>query len=589
MSAPAPAREIDDQLTNDAELELRHGAPFVQRPSWTAKLVALCAIGAIGLVVVAPIVFMLTQSFNRAGLGKPFVFGLDAWQTMLDSERTLKSLGYTLLLSLRVPIAVVLGAGIAWFLARTEIRLKRWVEYSLWLAFFMPTLPIVLGWIVLADPRTGLVNNTLSYLPGGVSLNIFSLQGIFWIHIMLTTVPVMTIFLSPSLRQMDVTLEESAQMSGAGSIQTLRHISLPLVKVALLAAGVIGFIRSLEVFEVERVLGTPAGVDVYATRIYDQIAADPPLFPEAMALGSLLLFTLLLLAGISQFLTRRWGDFATVGGRGVRMKSARSKLRDRVLMGAIVVFIGVGLYLPLAIVLLGSIRWRFGFFDIGYWTTEHWGETLADPAFLESLKNSAVVAFGAATIGLVCYAAIAWVIVSKRIPFTGALTLICWLPWAVPGILLGFAWSSIILGTGLSGVVYGTLIPLLGVLIVKELPLGVQMLRTAMAQVSSELEESAVMAGANPQVVLRRILLPLVVPMLATVFVFTFMMALRDISATVMLATPGTRTLSVLLFEYTVAGSYETAAVIGLLMAGLASLVALVALRTMRKHGLSGI
>jgi iron(III) transport system permease protein len=115
------------------------------------------------------------------------------------------------------------------------------------------------------------------------------------------------------------------------------------------------------------------------------------------------------------------------------------------------------------------------------------------------------------------------------------------------------------------------------------------MLRTAMAQVSSELEESAVMAGANPQVVLRRILLPLVVPMLATVFVFTFMMALRDISATVMLATPGTRTLSVLLFEYTVAGSYETAAVIGLLMAGLASLVALVALRTMRKHSLSGI
>jgi ABC-type Fe3+ transport system permease subunit len=192
MSAPAPAREIDDQLTNDAELELRHGAPFVQQPSWTAKLVALCAIGAIGLVVVAPIVFMLTQSFNRAGLGKPFVFGLDAWQTMLDSERTLKSLGYTLLLSLRVPIAVVLGAGIAWFLARTEIRLKRWVEYSLWLAFFMPTLPIVLGWIVLADPRTGLVNNTLSYLPGGISLNIFSLQGIFWIHIMLTTVPVRT-------------------------------------------------------------------------------------------------------------------------------------------------------------------------------------------------------------------------------------------------------------------------------------------------------------------------------------------------------------------------------------------------------------
>ncbi len=235
--------------------------------------------GVVGLVVLAPIVFMLVQSFNVAGLGNAFVPGMAAWSALFESERTLDSLFYTFVLSLRVPAAVLVGAGIAWFLARTQIRLKRFVEYSLWLAFFLPTVPVVLGWIVLADPHTGLLNEWLGGLPGSPAVDIYSLPGIFWVHLSLTTVPIMTIFLSPAFRQMDVSLEEAARMSGAGPLQSMRRVSLPLARVALLAATVIGFMRSLEVFEVEEILGTPAGIDVYATRIYDQIGSDPPQFP----------------------------------------------------------------------------------------------------------------------------------------------------------------------------------------------------------------------------------------------------------------------------------------------------------------------
>ncbi len=53
----------------------------------------------------------------------------------------------------------------------------------------------------------------------------------------------------------------------------------------MLTALIAGFIRSLELFEVEQFLGTPVGIMVYATRIYDLIATDPPVYPEAMALS----------------------------------------------------------------------------------------------------------------------------------------------------------------------------------------------------------------------------------------------------------------------------------------------------------------
>lgn len=583
-----PAQDESEEVAEQAVVLPRSFLPRPRRSPMSTLLGAVVLV-LVGAVVVAPIAFMLVQSFNVAGLGNSFEPGLGAWDALFGSERTLDSLGHTFVLAMRVPAAVLLGAGIAWFLARTQIRFKRVVEYSLWLAFFLPTVPVVLGWIVLADPHTGLINDWLSALPGSPSVNIYSLTGIFWVHLTLTTVPIMAIFLAPAFQQMDVSLEEAAHMSGATTMQSLRRVSLPLIKVAVLAATVIGFIRSLEVFEVEEILGTPAGVDVYATRIFDQIGSDPPLFSEAMALGAVMLITLVVLALLNQLLTKRWGDVATVGGKSVRSQLRRSGAVDRIVMGVILVGLAVGLYLPLAVVLLGSVRWRFGFFSRGDWTTEHWVVTLQDSAFTESLRNSFLVAAGTAFLGIALYAVLAWIIARKRIAFSRWLAVLCWLPWAVPGLLLGFAWTSLILGTGPGGLVYGTLVPLVAVLIIKELPLGVSMLRSAMSQVSAELEEPAVMAGATQWVVFRRILLPLITPMLATVFVFTFMMSLRDIAATVMLATPGTRTLSLLLFEYAVAGSYESAAVIGLLMAAMASLVALLALRVMRKHSLTGM
>jgi iron(III) transport system permease protein len=212
---------------------------------------------------------------------------------------------------------------------------------------------------------------------------------------------------------------------------------------------------------------------------------------------------------------------------------------------------------------------------------------VADPVFVESVINSFLVAMTAATLGVILFALLAWVVARKRLPYTRALSLLVWLPWAVPGLLLGFAWSALILGTGLSGLIYGTLVPLISILVVKELPLGVPMLRAALGQISSELEESAVMAGAGQATILRRILLPLIAPMLGTVFVFTFMMSLRDIGATVMLATPGTRTMAILLFEYSASGVYESAAVVGILLAVSASIVTAVVLRAMRKHSIS--
>ena len=60
----------------------------------------------------------------------------------------------------------------------------------------------------------------------------------------------------------------------------------------ILAVSVLSFIRGLQSFNTELLLGTPAGIYVYSTRIYDYIHREPPAYGEATALGSVFIVTL---------------------------------------------------------------------------------------------------------------------------------------------------------------------------------------------------------------------------------------------------------------------------------------------------------
>ena len=100
-----------------------------------------------------------------------------------------------------------------------------------WLAFFLPTLPLTLGWILLLDRNYGLINQAFRWLPfvHQSPFSIYSAAGIIWVHLTLTTVPVMTILLMPALRQFDAAIEESSLVCGAGPLATLRRITYPLL------------------------------------------------------------------------------------------------------------------------------------------------------------------------------------------------------------------------------------------------------------------------------------------------------------------------------------------------------------------------
>ena len=551
-----------------------------EKPPWESRapliLGALLILG-IAALTVTPIIFILVNSLNDARPGESWRFGLEGWKEVFQSPRTLNSIGYSFLLTVRTAIGIAVAFVFSWLLIRVRIPFARFIEFSLWIAYFLPPLPMALSWILLLDPSYGLLNQFFQI--AGFKLSIYSVYGILWVHLTTSTIPLMTILLTPALRQMDGSMEEAARVCGAGYLQTFKRILIPVLTPALLTIVLASIVRNLEAFEIEQLLGRPAGIYVYATRIYDLIQWEPPLFSQAMSLSTLFLAILVLLAVFYQRYSSTH-SFATISGRGVSFRPTDIGRSRYAISGLLIGFLSLSVFLPMAFLIIGSIMKIFGYFNIsGPFSGRHWLLVLNDPQFLLGIRNSLVVGLGTAGFGIILYSLLGYALLRARLAGKPLLNLLVWLPWAVPGILLGLAFLWLFLSVPMITPLYGTFGGLILVLLIKEMPIGVHMVKAAFVQLAEELEQVARVCGAGWLAAYRRITLPLILPTLVSIFAIVFISAIRDISAIILIGTSATRPLSLLMMEYSLANQMEAASIIGVILSLFGVGVALISRR----------
>jgi iron(III) transport system permease protein len=544
------------------------------------RLFAWFGVAAAALVCILPVIVVIVGSFSEGNPFNDFHASIDPWLRAFESSQTLRAIEYSLLLSLRVPVSLLISFIIAWYLARNDVFGKRTIMYALWLAFFLPILPATLGWILLLDPNYGIINTYAEILINIRVLNIYSLAGITWVHLTLSTIPIMVILIEPAQRLIDTSYEEASTMSGAGIVTTLGRVTVPLIVPTLITAFIAGTIKSLEAFEVEQVLGVPAGIFVYSTRIYNLLRVVPPDEPQAMALSTFFLIILFVLVLCYRFLLQRTHMAATLTGKGARLLARERTRGSYVVSGLLFTALTATVVLPFAMVALSSFSELFGFFDLAHpWTTAHWRGVLQSPAFTSAFRQSLIIGTALAVGGTLLYLALAWSLARNSFRGKSAISLAIWMPWAIPGVLLGTAFLTVFLNVPGLRLAYGTAVALVVVLLVQGLPFATHMFEASISQISQELEEASLVSGAARFETARRITAPLIAPMVASVFIISFMTAMKDISATVLVATPGTQTLPLLMFSYAVSGRLEDASVVGVITVLIATLMALMAMR----------
>jgi iron(III) transport system permease protein len=550
-------------------MELTRRAPLrsVQFPKIPWAWIPLTALVGLLIVMLAyPLALLFIKSFAVTRPGEPTVWAMTGWVEAFTDSKLAVAIGNTFYLAfLRVVITTVLAIFFAWVVTRTDTPLKGFIEVTLWLGFFLPLLPMTMGWILLLDPYNGLVNKLLmqSFGLARPPFDIFSYWGIVWCHLAFST-SVRFLLLTPAFTAMDAALEDAARTSGSNNMGVLLRITIPILAPAVLASTALGFIRSLESLEIEMVLGIPAGIYVVPTKIWDYIHWEPPLYDRATALCSVFLLFVFFLIWLHRIFLRN-KEFTTISGRSYMARIFPLGPWRWVTCSVSLLFISVMIILPLAMLIMGTFMEFFGNFTTEkVWTVDHWTAVISDPVFLGSLRNTLVLGLGAGVIGTVFYASISYLIVRTRLPGRGVVDTLSWLPWALPGVLISLALLWAALGSGeYVKLLYGTIALLVLAIIIKEMPLGTQIIKASVLQISRELEEASSAAGATRMDGFRRIMLPLLKPTMMSVGIIVFISAARDIPTVIFLSTSHSRTLSLLMLDYIADANQEKAAVLG--------------------------
>jgi iron(III) transport system permease protein len=533
----------------------------------------------VGFLVLTPLALMILNSFQIARPGQPIVWGLDGWVKAFSTPGIIKAITNTFTLAItRQAIALFVGAFFAWLIARTDLPMKGLLEFFFWLSFFLPALPETMGWILLLDPKYGLLNQGLIGL-GVVNqsmFNIYSFWGIVWAH-MGGTVSVKVMLLAPAFRNLDAALEESSRISGASGWHTFFHIIIPVMMPAILVTTILGIIRSLEAFEIELLLGTPIGLQVYSTKIHELVTWEPPQFAPAMALSTVFLGLLLLMVAFQRrYIANR--SYTTVTGRGFSTRRTQLGRWRYPAFALVLSFALVITVLPTILLVTGTFMKLFGFFNIAEpWTLENWRATLSDPVLFRSLWNTLAIGLGAGFVGILFYSLIAYVIVKTRYRGRWLLDFLSWLPWSIPGILLGVALLWTFLQTKIFLPIYGTIYLLMVAMVIKSMPFGTQMIKSVLLQLGNDLEEASKVCGGTWVDTFRRVIFPLTMPALITVGLVGFISAARDISTVVLLGSGKSRTLSLLMLDFAAGAEFEKATVVAVMVVGLVVVAALIA------------
>jgi iron(III) transport system permease protein len=393
----------------------------------------------------------------------------------------------------------------------------------------------------------------------------------------LLDLPVAYLIIAPAMASFDVALEESSRVFGAGPWRTLLRVTLPVLRPAILAAFILGVVRSLASFAVPSVLGLPGRVRVLATHLYQMIATGFATdYGKAAAIGMSVLAASVTLIVVYRALTAESEKYVTIAGRGYRPTVIELKAARMPLFALVGVLSFVMIVLPVAVLLYTSLvpytmvpsARAFSLMSL-----KHWHEVLGDPLSLLSLKNSLILGVGGATIGVALSVFVAYVIVKVKSRASGVLESLSYLSFSFPGIVIGVGFMWFFVQTPL----YSTIWALLIGYIATYLPYGVRPLASAFVQVHAHLEESSLVCGASPLTTMRRVIVPLLIPGIVSAWILMATMFLRELTLSVVLSRPGTEVLAVQILRFADDGLWGRLSALGLIMIVISTLLVVLA------------
>jgi multiple sugar transport system permease protein len=545
---------------------------FLGRDWKVALLFVLPVVIIMAGLIFWPFVSALLRSLTVRSLltGQEQFVGLRNYVRLFQDIDYLTALNNTIRFTLAsLAVKFVVGLSIA-LLLNSRLPFRGVLTGLMLLPWIVPEVVTALAWRSIYDPIFGGLNPILQGLGiinrpmGWLSENNLAMPSVIAVNVW-KGIPFYTLLLLAGLKAIDREQLEAAEVDGANVIQRFRHVTLPGLRYVIATTLLLSFISTFNTFGLIYLMtqGGPGG----ATRLYSILAYEQaiiglrfgPGVATAFSMAPLLAIFIFFLARFMQqdqgrtktkvtffdrilnvigqgfgailnllFLPFEWLanglERLTTRGNRPRMKRAQ---RER---------IGVGmrllLLLPVLIFVLFPFYWIFitsfktdlqiqrfvSIFFPNPWTLEQYRSLLLETPFLVWFRNTVFVAVVSTAISVVLAALAAYAL--ARLKFLGAraLTTLLLITYLLPGTLIFIPLYQTLTDLGIINT-YTALIVTYPTFL---LPFATWVMLGYFRSIPVELEEAALIDGANRLIAFWRITLPLAAPALLSVTLFAF-------------------------------------------------------------------
>lgn len=551
-------------------------------------LLGLVVLILLGILVAGPLASLVASTIPADG-----DFTDSAWRDALASPMSenlfWSPLGNSLLVAVATAVlSMALGAFLAWVVVLSNAPFRKLIGLLATIPFALPSFAIALAWSsVFRNDRVGGSPGILA----GMGLDVPDWLAWGAVPVTLTLVAhyfsLSFIIIASALAGLGGDLLSAAQLTGASKLRVATSIALPTVAPALLSGFLLAFAEGVSNFAAPALLGLPVRFQTLSTRLYGSISTGD------LERGYVLAILLVVVAAVILYLGNR-----TTGGRSFAVVTGKASRRQTIPLGkakgVVTALAGLLIFvttvLPLVVLTLTTFSRRSNRFDDGF-TLHYWfGES--DPSISHGMagvfRNDQLIQATGTTIGYGIAVAIGAVLLgllaayvirrSKSKVVNGTISFLSYVPFLIPGIAMGAAFIALF-GSASSPLpnLYGTFWILVLAGITASIPFAFQTSKSALGQVSHELEEAAVLAGASTRRRIGSILAPLSARGITGGAMLVFVTTVRDLSLVVLLVTPAIPLLAVETFRYAEEGFTQHANAITLIIALISVIVTILA------------
>jgi iron(III) transport system permease protein len=434
-------------------------------------------------------------------------------------------------------MTTLLGLAFALIAGRTHFPFKRLLRLISILPVITP--PFVIGMsLILLFGRAGMVTMLLSdWLDMPRSRWIYGLPGLTIAQLLAFT-PISFLVLLGVLQGVSPSMEEASQTLRSGRWRTFAHVTWPLIRPGLANAFLIGFIESLADFGNPMMIG--GNFRVLSTSVYFAVVGAAQDQGQAAVLAIVLL-SFSLSAFVLQRLWIGRRSYVTVSGKGDAGQPASLPKPLHILCLCVVlpwIVLTAAIY---GIILFGGFVKALGTDNTP--TLEYFLTAFAIRQsqhgwfFAGSAWNSLFVTLKVALLAMPLTAALgiltAYLLNRQRFAGRGLFEFLTMLSFAIPGTVIGISYILAfntppleLTGTGLIMVI---------AFIFRNMPVGIRAGLANLSQIDKSLDEASLTLGARSGATLRRVILPILRPAVATSMVYAFVRAITSVSAVIFL------------------------------------------------------